>query len=104
MGIFKLETEDEPIDENFIFFVNIFLIWIVLPLFGLLAIKNHQYNPGLIVSLLVNIPIGLWSILFLIKEDVLQNFFLNPHLAIGLGVNALLPITGVAVLRNYQTQ
>ncbi len=126
--IFKLETENEPIDENFIFFVNIFLIWIVLPLFGLLAIKNYQYglwipyfsffagiahialaikakklyNPGLIVSLFLNIPIGLWSILFLIKENVLQNFFLNPHLAIGLGVNALLPIAGVIVLRNYK--
>ena len=130
MDIFKLETENEPIDENFIFFVNILLIWIILPLFGLLATINYQfglwipyfsffagiahialalkakklYNPGLIVSLFVNIPIGLWSILYLINKGVLNNFFLNPHFAIGLGVNALLPIAGVIVLRNYKSR
>ena len=75
--IFKLETEDKPLDQDFIFYVNIILIWIALPLFGLLSIKNYQYglwipyfsffagvahiilaikarksyNPGLIVSL-----------------------------------------------------
>jgi len=25
--IFNLETEDEPLDENFIFYVNVILIW-----------------------------------------------------------------------------
>jgi hypothetical protein len=128
MDIFKLATEDEPVDENFIFYVNILIIWIALPIFGLLAIQNYRwglwipyfslfagiahialaikakklYNPGLIVSLLLNIPIGLWSILYLLEMGILNNFFLNPHIAIGLGVNAILPIMGIILLRNYK--
>ncbi len=126
--IFKLDTKDGALDQNFIFFVNILLIWIALPVCGLLSTIDYQYglwipyfsffagiahillairakkiyNPGLIVSLLINIPIGLWSIIFLLDNNVLENFFLNPHIAIGFGVNALLPILGVIVLKRYQ--
>jgi len=126
--IFKLETENEPMDENFIFFVNIILIWIALPLFGLLstidykfglwipyfsffagiahialAIKAQKiYSPGLIVSLLVNIPVGLWSILYLINHGIISSFLLNYHILIGFGLNALLPIMGMILFRNYQ--
>ncbi len=113
---------------NFILFLNILLVWIVLPVFALLSIIDYQYglwipyfvffggiahillaikakklyNPGLIVSLFVNIPIGLWSILFLIDKGVLNNFFLNPYIAIGLGINALLPALGMVLLKNYK--
>jgi hypothetical protein len=126
--IFKLDTEDGPLNENFIFAVNILLIWVALPVFGILSTINYQfglwipyfsffagishillaikagklYSPGLIVSLLLNIPIGLWSILFLINQGILTHFFLNPHIVIGLGVNALLPVAGVILLKNYQ--
>jgi hypothetical protein len=126
--IFKLDTEDRPLDQNFIFIINVILIWIILPLFGLLSIIDYQYglwipyfsffagiahvllairagkiyNPGLLVSLIINIPVGLWSILFLINNGVLNNFFLNFHIIIGLGLNALLPIMGVMLFRNYQ--
>ncbi|MEA2015868.1 MAG: HXXEE domain-containing protein [Actinomycetota bacterium] len=126
--IFKIKTEDVPINQNFIFFLNILLVWIVLPVFALLSIIDYQYglwipyfvffgginhillaikakklyNPGLIVSLFVNIPIGLWSILFLIDKGVLNNFFLNPYIAIGLGINALLPALGMVLLKNYK--
>ncbi|NQS90926.1 MAG: HXXEE domain-containing protein [Chloroflexi bacterium] len=125
--IFDLETEDKPVDENFIFFVNVILIWIVLPLFGLLSGINTQYglwipyfsffagvahlalgikaktyyNPGLIVSLLINIPVGLWSIHQLNTLGVLQNIIINPHLLIGLGFNLILPVMGVILFRNY---
>lgn len=126
--IFKIKTKDKPMDQNFIFFVNIFLIWIIFPIFAILSIINYQfglwipyfvffagvnhillaikakkiYNPGLIVSLFINIPIGLWSILFLINKGVLNNFFLNPHIAIGFGINAMLPILGVIILKRYK--
>lgn len=128
--IFGLETEDGPMDQNFIFFINIGLIWIALPLFGMLSTIDTQYglwlpyfsffagvahivlaikakklyNPGLAVSLLVNIPIGLWSILYLVDVGELENFFLNPHILIGLGVNALLPVIGVILLRKYRAK
>ncbi|MBT3337927.1 MAG: HXXEE domain-containing protein [Anaerolineae bacterium] len=42
--IFKLETEDAPLDENFIFFVNVILIWIALPLFGLLSTIDYRFG------------------------------------------------------------
>ena len=126
--IFELETEDQPLDQNFIFFVNIFLICFILPVFGLLSTIDYRYglwipyfsffagiahvllairakklyNPGLIVSLFINIPVGLWSILYLINRGILEYFFLNPYIIIGLGLNAILPIMGVILLRNYQ--
>ena len=125
--IFNLETEDKPVDENFIFYVNVILIWIVLPVFGLLSTIDYQYglwipyfsffagiahvalalkakklyNPGMIVSLFINIPVGLWSILHLINAGVLKNFFLNPHIFIGLGLNAILPVMGAILFKNY---
>jgi len=126
-GIFKLQTEDKPLDENFIFFVNILVVWIILPTFGLLAAKDYQYglwipyfsffagvahivlgikarkryNPGLIISLLLNIPVGAWSILYLVNHGILPNIFWNPHLAIGLGVNLVLPILGARLYKKH---
>jgi len=128
--IFHLETEDEPLNQNFIFYVNVILIWIFLPAFGLLSTIDYRfglwipyfsffagiahivlaikakklYNPGLVISLLINIPVGLWSILFLINQGVLTSFFLNWYLVIGLGVNAILPIMGIILLKNYQRE
>ena len=125
--IFNLETEDKPLDENFIFYVNVILIWVVLPVFGLLSLLNYgfglwlpyfslfagvahvalalkarkRYNPGLIVSLLINIPVGLWSILYLLDQGLIENF-LNVHFVIGLAVNAILPVMGTVLLRDYQ--
>jgi hypothetical protein len=125
--IFQLKTEEGPVDEKFIFFVNILLIWIVLPVCGLLSTIDYRYglwipyftffagiahivlaikarkiySPGLIVSLLVNIPVGLWSILYLINAGILKNFFFNLHILIGLGVNGLLPVMGVILFRSY---
>lgn len=126
--IFNLESEDKPLDDNFIFYINVILIWIVLPLFGLLSTLNYsfglwlpyfsffagvahivlalkarnRYNPGLLVSIFINIPIGLWSILYLFDQGLIENLFLNFHFLIGLAVNALLPVIGIVLLRNYQ--
>ena len=127
IDILKLQTEDQPVDENFIFYVNVTLIWIVLPVFGLLAAIDYQYglwipyfsffagvahialgikarkryNPGLIISLLLNIPVGAWSVLYLVDHGILPNIFLNPHLAIGLGVNLILPVMGVVLYKKH---
>ena len=126
--IFNLETEDEPLDENFIFYVNVIIIWIVLPVCGLLSTLNYNfglwlpyfsffagvahvalalkakklYNPGLMVSLFINIPVGLWSIRFLFGQGLIEHFFLNIHGLIGLAVNAILPVMGTILFRNYQ--
>jgi hypothetical protein len=127
IDILKLNTEDKPVDENFIFYVNVILIWIILPTFGLLAAINYQfglwipyfsffagvahialgikarkcYNPGLIISLLLNIPVGAWSILYLVNHGILPNIFLNPYFLIGLGVNLVLPVMGVVLYKKH---
>lgn len=128
MDVMKLKTADKPIDENFIFIINIVLVWIMLPTFGLLATRNYEfglwipyftffagvahialalrarkkYNPGMIVSLVLNIPVGLWTVLYLIREQLLPNLFLNIHFFIGLGVNLLLPVIGVALYKTHK--
>lgn len=127
IDILKLDSADKPVDENFILYVNVGLIWIILPLFGLLATKNLQYglwipyfsffagvahialgikarkryNPGLIISLLLNIPVGAWSVLYLVEQGILPNIFLNSHLVIGLGVNLVLPVMGVILYKKH---
>ncbi|MBI9047178.1 MAG: HXXEE domain-containing protein [Anaerolineaceae bacterium] len=126
--IFKLNPDTGPVDENFIFFINIILIWIVLPFFGILSSFDYRlglwlpyfslfagishiilaikagklYNPGLVISLFVNIPFGIWSIIFLLEKGLLQNFFLNPFILIGIALNALLPVLGVIILKKYK--
>ena len=126
--IFNLETKNKPLDETFIFYVNVILIWIVLPAFGLLSTVDYgfglwipyfsffagvahvvlalkarrRYNPGLVVSLFINIPAGLWSVFYLLRQGIIENFFLNVHFFIGLAVNGILPVMGVVLLRNYQ--
>jgi len=46
--------------------------------------------------------VGFWSVLFLLEQGIIDNFFLNIHFFIGLAVNGILPIMGVILLRNYQ--
>jgi hypothetical protein len=125
--IFKIENEEGPLDESFVFFVNIGLIWMLLPLFGLLsvvslklglwipyftlfagiahialAIKARKlYNPGLIVSLMLNIPVGIAVIAYFARTGELANPLANIHLLIGLGLNLLLPVAGSIVYRKY---
>jgi len=127
IDIFKLDTEDKPLDEKFSFIVNIGIVWILLPLFGLLskislnfglwipyftifagvshialAIKAKKiYNPGLLVSLTLNIPVGIAIVNYFFKSGILKNIILNPHFFIGLGVNLILPIIGNIVYKNY---
>lgn len=127
IDILKLQTEDQPVGESFIFYVNVILVWIILPTFGLLAAKDYQYglwipyfsffagvahialgikarkpyNPGLVVSLLLNIPVGIGSLLYLVNHGILPNILLNPHLFIGLGVNLVLPVMGLLLYKKH---
>jgi hypothetical protein len=127
MDIMKFQTKDKPLDEDFIFYLNIILIWIILPVFGLLSAKNYQYglwlpyfsffagashiglgikarkryNAGLVVSLLLNIPVGAWSVLYLVNQGLLPNIVMNPHFLIGLGFNLALPVIGLMKYKKH---
>lgn len=130
LDVLKVKTPDKPVDENFIFYVNIGLVWVLVPLFGLLSSVNldlglwvpyfslfagiahialalkvqKPYNPGLVISLLLNIPIGLWSIAYFTRQGILSNPWFNINLIIGFGINALLPVLGIILLKNYRKQ
>lgn len=126
--IFGIEGPDAPLGEDFIFAVNVGLVWLILPLFGILSfyrlplglwvpyfavfagiahiplsIKGRRlYNPGLIVSLLLNIPGGSAVIWYLSSQGIIVHPLFNVHLLIGLALNLLLPVSGMLLYRDYQ--
>ncbi len=126
--IFGVDHDDEPIGPGFIFAINMSYIWILLPLFGFLSVLNLQlglwipyfiifagvshialaikarklYNPGLIVSLLLNIPVGTAVVLYFMRAGYLNRFFINIHFLIGLGLNLLLPVIGGILFKTYK--
>jgi len=125
--ILKIEGEDGLLNPTSIFLLNVILIWIALPFFGLLSTIEYEfglwipyfslfagiahillairagklYNPGLFVSLFLNIPVSSWSIIFLINRGILSGF-LNLHFMVGLAINASLPVIAVIWLRKYK--
>jgi len=125
--IFRVDSDTEPLNENFIFFVNIIYIWVFVPLFGILSLYNYNlgiwipyfsffagvshillsmrakkmYNPGLIVSLTLNIPVSAWTVYYLYSKKIIDSFFINLHCAIGVGANLVLPIMGAIVYKRY---
>jgi hypothetical protein len=81
-----------------------------LPYFSFFAGVSHialgikarkRYNAGLIVSLLLNIPVGAWSVLYLVNQGLLPNIVLNPHFFIGLGFNLALPVIGLMKYKKH---
>ena len=71
----------------------------------ILGIKAHKaYNPGLIVSLLLNIPIGIWVVWKLSSMGLIEAPFFNLHLLIGFLLNAALPIFGLTIYKRYKKQ
>ena len=125
--IFKVESDTKPLNENFIFFINIIYIWISLPLFGILSLYKYDfgiwipyfsffagvshvllgikakkiYNPGLIVSLILNIPVGAWTVYYLYSNKIINSLIINFHCAIGLGANLVLPIMGAIIYKRH---
>lgn len=128
LDIFKVGREDAPMGTEFIFYVNILYIWILLPVFGILASYDYtygiwmsyffffagvghialgikakkKYNPGLVVSCLINIPYGAYLVYYLYQNHLLMNPWMNIHMLIGLGLNLILPVMGVIMYKQYQ--
>lgn len=84
----RLPTGDFPLDDRAVFWINIVFIWIVFPVAAFLAsrrgmlgwgallpavgivnallhigmgLAKRRYNPGLAVSVALNIPTGIWA-------------------------------------------
>lgn len=86
--VFKVKEGDFPLNDKIIFWVNIPIIWILIPIFAglssvnmmfglwipyfavfnslthvIVSIQNREYNPGLIVSLILGIPVGIYALI-----------------------------------------
>jgi len=86
--VFQVQEGEYPLNEKNIFWINIPIIWILMPIFAGLSsvnimfglwipyfavfnslshvffsIKNQEYNPGLIVSLVLGIPVGVYALI-----------------------------------------
>lgn len=89
-NVFKVEEGDFPLNDKIIFWVNIPIVWILIPVFLVLSslnimfglwipyfaifnslthvivsVRNREYNPGLIVSLILGIPVGIYALIIL---------------------------------------
>ena len=128
--VFRLPEDDQPLNINYIYHINVWATWIILPLFSFLSMIDYQwglwipyfsifaglghvilgikakkiYNPGLIVSLLLNIPIGIWVVWKLSGMGIIDAPFFNLHLLVGFLLNAALPIFGLTIYKRYKKE
>ncbi|MCE5214993.1 MAG: HXXEE domain-containing protein [Methanobacterium sp.] len=86
--VFLVEEGDFPLNDKNIFWINIPIIWILMPIFASLSslnvmfglwipyfavfnslshvifsIRSREYNPGLIVSIVLGIPVGIYALI-----------------------------------------
>ncbi len=89
-NVFKVKEGNFPLNDKIIFWVNIPIIWIVMPIFSYLSFinimfglwipyfavfnslshvvvsaRNREYNPGLIISLILGIPAGIYALIII---------------------------------------
>jgi len=113
-----------PLDVKRPFSINVPLIFVAYPLSAILATEcgiawgiwvayflvadalshvvmffQHRYNPGLVVSLLVNIPVGVFTIWYFPSRHLISVQAHVVGLLIGLGAQAALIIYGLAMLK-----
>jgi hypothetical protein len=85
--VFQVPEGDFPLNDKNIFWINIPIIWILMPIFAglssinlmwglwipyfavfnslshvIFSIRNREYNPGIIVSLILGIPLGVYAL------------------------------------------
>lgn len=87
-NVFKVKEGDFPLNNKIIFWVNIPVVWILIPIFSglssanilfglwipyfavfnslshvIVSVRNQEYNPGLLVSLILGIPAGIYGLI-----------------------------------------
>jgi len=85
--IFNIETGEYPLNDTNIFWINVPIIWVLMPIFAALsyvnlffglwipyfavfnslthligAVVKRKYNPGLFVSLVLGIPVAIYTL------------------------------------------
>jgi len=115
---------DFPLTKKASFWINVPLTFIAFPLSAIMADRlfisigiwtayfsicnaiSHvvmffmfRYNPGFIVSLLVNIPVGVYTIYYFVSNDIISMEAQIVGLAIGILGQVLLMIWGFKILK-----
>ena len=113
-----------PLDKKASFWINIPIIFIAYPLSAVLAEKinlsigiwtayfsiinalshvgmffKYRYNPGLIASVSLNIPVGLYTIYYFYTEQLISNYEQYIGLLIGLIIQMTIMIYGFKILK-----
>jgi hypothetical protein len=113
-----------PLDEVGSFWINVPIIFIAFPLSAILATQfglifgiwtayfsvinsvahvvmfiKHRYNPGFIVSLLINIPIGIFTIWYFAAHHLISVSAHITGLLIGLAVQGAIMFYGFKILK-----
>ncbi len=115
---------DFPLDKKSSFWINIPIIYIAFPLSAILAgyfdislgvwtayfsiinalshvgmFFKYRYNPGLVVSVLLNIPIGIYTLHYLSTNNIISLQTNLIGLAIGVFVQIMVMTYGFLVLK-----
>ncbi|NCX93606.1 MAG: HXXEE domain-containing protein, partial [Gammaproteobacteria bacterium] len=121
--VFHSTRPDSPLTVPAVFWINILAIWILfplaailaqnvspefgllLPIFGLFNASLHilmglikrKYNPGLVVSVCLNYPTGIYTLYVMGQNGFIHTFSLSTALIVTVIAHALIVL---AVLRN----
>lgn len=107
--VFNVEDGNYPLNDKNIFWINIPIIWILMPLFAILSninpliglwipffgvinslshvifsIAHKQYNPGILVSLILGIPVGVYTLIIFYSSAMIS--YLVTGLSVGFAV------------------
>lgn len=113
-----------PLDEKRSFWINVPIIFIAFPISAMLATQfslsfgiwtayfsvlnsvthigmffKHRYNPGFWVSLLINIPVGVFTIWYFASHQLIPVSAHIVGLLIGLAVQVSLMVYGFKILK-----
>lgn len=114
--VFKSAVADTPLNDASVFWINIPVIWglfplgamlsqlsniqygIVLPIFGMFnatlhvitALLKREYNPGLVVSCILNFPTGIWTLWLFNQEHLLDSTWLGIALGVSFVIHLIL--------------
>ena len=128
--VFHSSREDFPLTIPAVFWINILAIWVLfplsailaqnispafgllLPIFGLFNASLHiimllvkrKYNPGVIISILLNYPTGIYTLYVLDKDGFISGTGLSIAIAITVLAHAVMILSVLNVRKRERNQ
>lgn len=117
--------DNKPLTKTGSFWINIPLMYVLLPLSGILShyygvqwglwtayystlnasahvvmffIFGRKYNPGLVASILVNIPLGIYMVYYFLSNDIVSTEVNIISIIVGIIAQASMMVYGFAYL------